>query len=148
GWSRENTPLRLSAFCFRFFLFRSFRSSLSSLPDLIRQSMRKRNLHSAFHRALAPRERESISYSPRARGEVRLPTGPARSGRPDDKLRNPGEGAVPASLRSPQAGRRSTSCGPPAVAGRVAAADLQIHAGEVRALELIQLIMMRLPAQR
>ena len=87
--------MRLSAFCFRFFLFRSFRSSLSSLPDLIRQSMRKRNLHSAFHRALAPRERESISYSPRARGEVRLPTGPARSGRPDDKLRNPGEGACP-----------------------------------------------------
>src|SRR6516164_9421579 len=43
---------------------------------------------------------------------------------------------------------------PPAVAGRevrtaerVAAADRQMHAGEVRALELIQLIMMRLPAQ-
>ena len=33
-------------------------------------------------------------------------------------------------------------------AERVAAADRQIHAGEVRALELIRLIMMRLPAQR
>jgi len=32
-------------------------------------------------------------------------------------------------------------------AERVAAADRQIHAGEVRALELIRLIMMRLPAR-
>jgi hypothetical protein len=52
----------------------------------------------AWHNSDAKTHRENgilFFPLPAARGEVGLPTGPARSGRPDDKLRNPGEGACP-----------------------------------------------------
>jgi hypothetical protein len=52
----------------------------------------------AWHNSDAKTHRENgilFFPLPAARGEVGLPTGPTRSGRPDDKLRNPGEGACP-----------------------------------------------------
>jgi len=123
--ARQNEKLRLSAFRPRIFFFRSFPFVIARLDPAIHAAVKhaKRLPPSvcllavrmdhriksggdesesavtvACHSSDAQTHRENeilFSPLPAVRGEVGLPTGPARRGRPDDKLRNPGEGACP-----------------------------------------------------